>query len=404
MKKFLSLILAASMCAGVLSGCGSQVSDTTNPDKEASLTVMTINGEAVSSEELAGFLCYEKNIYESYFGAYMGDSSSSTIWDDETMRQQVEDAAYNEICYGYAIQSLAEELGIEMDKSGKDKMEQIKEQYYTNLATEATSTQEAKSGEQGYVEYINSMGFSQDMFDKLLENSVLLEKITDYYYGANGTEKITEDAIQDYYNDNYYHVKHILISNTDDDGNERADGGLSIAKEVVSKLQAGASFDDLMEQYNTDTGEPEDGYTFSENDSFVQEFKDASKALEINKYTVEPVQSTYGYHIIMRLPLSEDTLNAATGSVSGGKIYDEIEQSMEDIDSKINAALEKLDIQKTEDYDKVNMTTFHKYTQVQVEGIQLSEESGKTDTDAEADSDTAAAGQDTENQASSNEE
>lgn len=377
MKKLLSLALAGAMCATALTGCGSRVSESTNPNKEASLTVMTVGDEKVSSEELASFLCYEKNIYENYYGSYLGASASS-MWSDETLRTQVEEAAYNEICYGYAIQSLAKKVGVKMDKAGKDKINEIKQQYYNNLAQEATSSQEAVSGEEGYIQYINSMGFTSAQFDKLLENSVLLEKLTDYYYGANGVEKIPESDITDYYNKNYYHVKHILISNKDSDGNERADGGLSVAKEIIAKLQGGASFDDLMKTYNTDTGEPDDGYTFSDNDSFVQEFKDASKALEINKYTTEPVKSTYGYHIIIRLPLSEDTLKAATGSVNGGKIYDEIQDSMEDMDGKVDAAMKKLKIKKTDDYDKVNLLTYHKYIEVKADAIQV-EDTSKSD-------------------------
>jgi hypothetical protein len=65
-------------------------------------------------------------------------------------------------------------------------------------------------------------------------------------------------------------------------------------------------FAELKEQYCEDTGKEiyPDGYTFTPG-TMVQEFEDAIKAM--GDYEVsEPVQTSYGLHVIMRLPLSAE--------------------------------------------------------------------------------------------------
>ena len=67
-------------------------------------------------------------------------------------------------------------------------------------------------------------------------------------------------------------------------------------------------FSELKEEYCEDTGKTTfpDGYTFTEG-KMVPEFENAVKAL--NAYEVsEPVQSDYGYHIILRLPDDPDSV------------------------------------------------------------------------------------------------
>ena len=67
-------------------------------------------------------------------------------------------------------------------------------------------------------------------------------------------------------------------------------------------------FAELKEEYCEDTGKTAypDGYTFTEG-KMVPEFENAVKALEAYEVS-EPVQSDYGYHIILRLPDDPDSV------------------------------------------------------------------------------------------------
>jgi hypothetical protein len=101
---------------------------------------------------------------------------------------------------------------------------------------------------------------------------------------------------EEYYND-YVTVKHILVSDK-----ETSDA-------VLERLSNGESFDDLIEEYNTDPGQTRDSsYTFTYGD-MVKEFEEASFALEEGEYTKEAVASAYGYHIIERLPLDKNSVS-----------------------------------------------------------------------------------------------
>lgn len=90
-----------------------------------------------------------------------------------------------------------------------------------------------------------------------------------------------------------YRAKHILVADQ------------ATAQAILAQLMAAPSlelFDQLMAAYNTDpgmTGNP-DGYLFTDGD-MVAEFENAVKALEIGSCSSVPVQSQFGWHIILRL-------------------------------------------------------------------------------------------------------
>ncbi len=107
---------------------------------------------------------------------------------------------------------------------------------------------------------------------------------------AGDTEKVT--------------VKHILIA-FDDEGlgdvtDEKKAAAKAEAEEVLKKLNEGGDFDKLMEEYNDDPGATVEGYTFADDGTMVQQFTDASFALEIGE-TSGLVETSYGYHIIQRM-------------------------------------------------------------------------------------------------------
>lgn len=97
--------------------------------------------------------------------------------------------------------------------------------------------------------------------------------------------------------ENLFHVRHILVTDTEEKSGEE------LAKEIKEKIDAGEDFEELLKQYNTDSGEeayPE-GYVVGEGANFVEPFLNAALALEKEGDVSEPVKSDYGYHIIKRM-------------------------------------------------------------------------------------------------------
>ena len=95
----------------------------------------------------------------------------------------------------------------------------------------------------------------------------------------------------------YLCAKHILVADTD------------TAKAVLDGLKAVPTLDQfnaLLTVFGTDPGMTAnpDGYLFSAGE-MVSEFESGTRALEFGAYSAEPVQSTYGYHIIWRLDPAE---------------------------------------------------------------------------------------------------
>ncbi len=123
---------------------------------------------------------------------------------------------------------------------------------------------------------------------------------------------VSDTEINDYYKD--YVVgditaKHILIksdatsSMSDSEKKEAEEKALKLAKEIITKLDNGESFDSLAKEYSDDDATSENGgllSAFNDRSSYDENFLKEAINLEVNKYSKEPVKSSYGYHIILK--------------------------------------------------------------------------------------------------------
>ncbi len=216
--------------------------------------------------------------------------------------------------------------------------------YYTVAITEAenrglTDTVNAEVDEQwnsiveqyggvdALMEAMESAYLDEPTYRMLLTSNAAFNAIMVDSYGMAG-EKLTDGDVLTWANDNnYLHCKHILFLTQNDDGTDKTDEEKAeIRKEAEATLAELrtleddreamiARFDELM----ADADDPgmttfPDGYTFTSN-QMVQEFEDGTRALE--EYEISDiVESSYGYHIILRLPLDPEgkTLSQDSGT------------------------------------------------------------------------------------------
>ena len=78
----------------------------------------------------------------------------------------------------------------------------------------------------------------------------------------------------------------------------------NLAKEIITKLNEGKSFDEVKDEYKDKITYEELGYK-AYNASLESAYMEAMQKLENNSYTKEPVQTSYGYHVIYRIDQKE---------------------------------------------------------------------------------------------------
>jgi peptidyl-prolyl cis-trans isomerase C len=97
------------------------------------------------------------------------------------------------------------------------------------------------------------------------------------------------DAIKAQIGDREYKVAHILVEKEDE------------AKDVIVELQKGAKFADVAKARSKDPGSKDKGGDLDWNApaNFVKPFSDAMVKAEKGKFTPQPVQTQFGWHVIL---------------------------------------------------------------------------------------------------------
>lgn len=270
---------------------------------------MWVGENEISFEDYRHYFLVLKTSFETWYG---GDG----MWADDpdgdkayTLRKSVE----TDIVNMYAWLEIAKEQGIELSEEDRasisDTLAQQKEEYGAAFA-----------------QRLSDMFFADEAaYLRITELQKLAEKAQTEYGEAMKAEveadgETAEKAEADYKAENIS-AKHILIAfdeENPDTAQAEADA-LAEAEELLAQIHESddpaATFDELMPEHTDDAAGLEanpDGYTFKEGD-MVTEFYEG--ALALDEYEIsEPIKTTYGYHIILRLPLSESGLEAAVSS------------------------------------------------------------------------------------------
>lgn len=128
------------------------------------------------------------------------------------------------------------------------------------------------------------------------------EYTNDYIKG-----QITDKEIEKYYEDKVYgdiNTKHILVKVSSSATDEEKTNAENLAKEIITKLNEGKSFDEVKEEYKDQITYEELGYK-AYNANLESAYMEAMQKLENNSYTKEPVKTSYGYHVIYRIDQKE---------------------------------------------------------------------------------------------------
>ena len=164
---------------------------------------------------------------------------------------------------------------------------------------------------------------SEDELRKVLSLEYKRNKAVKDYIEKN----LTDAEINKYYEENIYgdiKASHILISidakeDASDDEKEKAkEKALKKAKKVIKELDEGKKFSDLAKKYSDDDATKSKGgdLGYFNKDDMDGSFWNAALELKKKEYTKEPVESSYGYHIILKTGEKEKkTLKGVKSSI-----------------------------------------------------------------------------------------
>lgn len=312
-KKFTALCASALSAVMLLSGCGGdkRMSAETDGDKSLNDKVVATIGKTEITQADYNFIY--KLVYDnmSQYSSYYGDDwENMEIEDGKTMGDYMKENTEAQIKQMAAAVALAEDNGIKADSTAvrdavtKNKNNLVEQNY---------------KGTDGYKAYLEEARTTDKAFDRYLEIVEIYDRLYKELTKTDGKASIDNDKLKKDFLKEYadkWRVQHILIgtkAQTDSSGNETKpaktdEEAKKIAEEVIAKLDAGADFDDLIEEYNEDPGISKGKFYVFGTGEMVPEFEEASKNLEIGSYTKEPVKTDYGYHIIKRYVI-DDTID-----------------------------------------------------------------------------------------------
>ncbi len=290
---------------------------------DADEVVMTMDGEDVTWEEYFYWLYYsgvQVNNYINQMAANMSAYGMNVTWDDAaddtgiSFKDYVVQLAEDNIRQIHSIKKFSAENDVTLTEDNLKAIEEQRKTDMVNLCGEEVSDEE-------FAEFLKSTYYLPiKVYNDMNEINYLYQNCFAKLYGEDG-EKLSDEKAEAYLKDSgYMNAAHILFMTVDPSTGEALDDETIAEKKALAdkfaaelagitdteKLQE--RFAEIKDEYCEDTGKEAypDGYIFTPG-TMVTEFEDTVNALEDYQVS-EPVESRYGYHIIMRLPLTIDTV------------------------------------------------------------------------------------------------
>lgn len=324
--------------------------------------VATINGCDITADWLLYWLAFATDSavqYSSMLGS--GDIQWDADVDGTTLEESILNSALKTAALYALLPKFAQEEGLTVS---------------AEVGEYVTST----------IDGIREQAGSQQLLDHMLWRSALTEPLylalfeaNDYntqlqerWYGEGSEGDPTEQQLEDFATNELgiaYRIKHILLKTVDTNKPITDDSGAytgeyesldadtvaekkALAEDIALQLQAASDketlFDQLMEEYSEDTDSSgtvlnPDGYE-AQLGQMVESFEQASLALEPGQVS-DVVESPYGYHIILRLPLQPENYRSSYVSA-------QMQQRQE-------GWLEEYPIETTDAFDRIDPSVYY---------------------------------------------
>lgn len=288
-KKILSMIVCVVLVCALFGGCIVN----TNP-------AVRVNETEMTADEFGYYVYISQSQLLQESGVDTSDAAAvSEFWDTK------KDGKTNAEIACENAEKEAVSLLVRYNKAVEMGME-FTEEDQNSLDSDIASMQEQMGGEAAYNSQLEMLGTTPDAFKELYKKNIVANKLYDKLT-EDGTLTVTDEDVKNYISENYIKAQHILFMTQDPTTGEVYDETTKeekrqMAEDTLKKIKDGEDFAALMNELSEDTGLETypDGYEFTKGE-MVPQFEDAAFALGENEVS-DIVETSYGYHIIKRLP------------------------------------------------------------------------------------------------------
>ena len=347
---------AGGSASGAGSGSTGDVSQTAPMDlaqvTDPWLATAGLTGDSVvarigETEVTAAELLYWLNRNTEVYLAQLGGQVSVLPWDADagggTLGDQMKEGALEAAIYYRGLNLLAEREGLTPDSKVAISVDQM----YGDMAAQMKS-------EETVEHMLWAEMLSRELLVYLNESGDLSDQLRERYFGEDSGGYPTDAEVQAWLDEQgIYRAKHILLATIDLDTREPLDEAAVAQKkakadDILAQLRGAEDpitlFDQLMNEHSEDTGlaaNPE-AYT-TEKGMMVAPFEEAALALK-NGEISDIVESDFGYHIILRLPIDPESYR---GQLTSQRLKERADQ-----------LTKELGVEKTEAYGQIDPGAF----------------------------------------------
>ena len=309
--------------------------------------VASVAGNGASADLIAYWIGYDVSYLDSYMQYYTGSSLDwdYTLSDGTNITDYIKSNVYSSVKQHLVLENLAAKYGVTLTEGQESAMADSDQTYIDQYGSE-----------EAFEEEIAKLGMRRETYDRIARSNYLYQNLYQLYNTEGSALYASDEDLAVYAAEqNYITADHILLSTkdlttgealTDEQKAEKK----ALAEEIKQKLDAcegdidelTALFQELADQYSEDPGRETypTGYTFTTG-SMVQEFEDAAYALSEGEVS-EIVESSFGYHILLRLPLDK---SAAADEVREEYFTNFIAEQVDAATMATSADYDKLDPQ-----------------------------------------------------------
>ena len=281
-------------------------------------TVMTVDGKTISWDEYYGWLSMKVAQTQNYFAQLASYYGLALQWSDPvgedpamTYAKNAVDGVDSTVMQFLAIEGLGEKNGLSLSEDSLAAIAAQRESDKTAICGEGAT-------EEDFTAALAERHITPPAYERMSKVNYEYQENFTNIFGEDGAKISDEEAMKYLEDGGYTTAAHILFMTVDPSTGEALDeAGVKAKKQQADKLYAELSaitdsqellkrFGELKEQYCEDAGKTgyPDGDVFAPG-TMDKTFEATCATLE--EYGLsEPVESDYGYHIILRLPNSAD--------------------------------------------------------------------------------------------------